>query len=198
MEEVILLERCRSHEEGAFEELLENYGGMIRRIVGHYPVQIGDYTIPKEDLFQEASLALYDAVKQYVPDKGMKFSSFAYLVMRRRIQHKYSGYIAVYKREAASLDNEFRGFDSISAFFEDPLERHEMDEKKRVLYRFIRTLTEEDRKILELRSRAYAYKEIAEELSVPVKRVDNKIARMKKMYRRYQSGLTKTPEHSTI
>ena len=198
MEEAILLERCRREEEGAFEELLENFTGMIRKIISRYPVQVGDYTIPKEDLFQEAALGLYDAVQQYTPGKGTKFSSFAYLVIRRRIQHKYSAFITVYKRESASLDNEFRSFDKLTYFLEDPAEREESASRRRNLHRFIHTLKEEDRKILELRSKAYAYKEIAEELSLPVKRVDNKIARLKKLYRRYQSGLTKHPEHDNV
>ena len=60
-----IIEKIRSGNEKAFEQLLEEYNRMIYSIINSYNLESGDYAIDRLDLYQEASLALYEAVFSY-------------------------------------------------------------------------------------------------------------------------------------
>lgn len=79
------VKRARSGDESALSELLEQYRPMLARAVSlSYPgLQSAGYTV--EDLMQEASIALADAVRGYDPDKGFTFGAYARRCVRNRL-----------------------------------------------------------------------------------------------------------------
>ena len=78
-EELVLA--AREDQSHAMETLLLRYAGMVRGIARGYFLFGGD----TDDLVQEGMIGLYSAVRGYKPGE-MRFKSFAYLCITRRIQ----------------------------------------------------------------------------------------------------------------
>jgi RNA polymerase primary sigma factor len=73
-EERWLLRRSLSGDQGARRRLIEAHLRIVSAIARRYARRWG---VPLEDLFQEGSFALVQAVNHYDPDKGMKLSTYA-------------------------------------------------------------------------------------------------------------------------
>ncbi len=56
--------------------------GLVGRVLGRINCP---RHIDRGDLYQEGVLALYDAAEHYVPDRGVAFSTFAYVCVRNRM-----------------------------------------------------------------------------------------------------------------
>jgi RNA polymerase sigma factor (sigma-70 family) len=68
-------------ERNAF---IEAHAGLVRHVVKRHGWSGG---VPREDLIQEAHLALCRAVERYDPGRGTRFSSYAVPVIRRAMAH---------------------------------------------------------------------------------------------------------------
>lgn len=80
--DVTLIERIRSREPGARDELVAKYIPLVRHIVRRYYVHGMDF----DDLVQEGLIGLLGAIDEYRPDLfPVRFSSFAYLCVARKI-----------------------------------------------------------------------------------------------------------------
>ena len=73
-EERWLLRRLVSGDQVARRRLIEAHLGIVSAIARRYARRWG---VPLEDLFQEGTLALVQAVNHYDPDQGMKLSTSA-------------------------------------------------------------------------------------------------------------------------
>jgi len=79
-----LLRRTRSGQETARDDLIRKYVPMVKHIVRTTAPGLPGTEF--EDLIQDGLLGLLDAIRQYDPGKpGVKFSSFAYLCIVRKI-----------------------------------------------------------------------------------------------------------------
>ncbi|MGE5587527.1 MAG: sigma-70 family RNA polymerase sigma factor [Clostridia bacterium] len=79
-----LLRRSRSGQEAARDDLIRKYVPMVRHIVRTTAPGLPGSEF--EDLVQDGLVGLLDAIRQYDPGKpGVKFSSFAYLCIIRKI-----------------------------------------------------------------------------------------------------------------
>ncbi|MFZ5923986.1 MAG: sigma-70 family RNA polymerase sigma factor [Bacillota bacterium] len=79
-----LLKRTRSGQESARDDLIRKYVPMVRHIVRATVPGIPGQEF--DDLMQDGLLGLLDAIRQYDPAKpGVKFSSFAYLCIIRKV-----------------------------------------------------------------------------------------------------------------
>ena len=65
----------------AEEILLRRYKEMVRRVSGHYYIEGGD----REDVVQEGMIGVMKAVRDFDPDAGASFRSFAQLCINRQI-----------------------------------------------------------------------------------------------------------------
>lgn len=189
MNDEILLIKIKNGDDEAFKELLNNYHKMIYRIINNFLLDKGDFTIDKEELYQEASLILYKAVFTYEKDKNMLFSSYAYLLIRSKISNLLRDYARVYNEEMYSLDNNFY-YDRYLKYTinEDPVKYHKELEFKRNLDSFIENLNKEDREILRLKYDECSYKDISEYLDISTKRIDNRLTSLKKRFNNYISN----------
>ncbi len=87
--DIRLLKTIRSGEESAEEKLIKKYLPMVRHIAVRHHSSVFEY----EDLVQEGLIGLLGAIDRYKPDAyNVKFSSFAYLCIQRKISSavKYS------------------------------------------------------------------------------------------------------------
>ena len=76
-----LLNEYRSGSIPAAEELLARYKGLVRRKARGMFLLGGD----KEDLLQEGMIALFTAIREYEPGKAASFSTFAELLVERKL-----------------------------------------------------------------------------------------------------------------
>ena len=185
-ENLELIKRIRNGDDKAFEILLENHKKMIYKLIYNSTLEAGDYAIDVEEVFQEASLVLYRAVFTFEEDKNVKFSSYAYLVLKSRIKNVFRGYYNIYKEEPYSIDShEHQDYLLSLAIKEDPIRYHKEQEFRKRLDRFIGELSTQDRQILELRGDELSYKEISNLLHISTKKIDNRLRVLRKRMGQY-------------
>lgn len=73
--------RAAAGDELAMRALLDRYEGFVASLARFFFDQAAD----RDDLFQEARLAFFFAVRDYRPDAGATFKSFVSLVVRRHL-----------------------------------------------------------------------------------------------------------------
>ena len=185
-ENLELVRRIRNGDEEAFEMLLENHKKMIYKLIYNSTLEAGDYAIDVDEVFQEASLILYRAVFTFEEDKKVKFSSYAYLVLKSRIRNVFRSYYNIYKEESYSIDShEHQDYLLSLAIKEDPIRYHKEQEFRKRLDRFIEDLSAQDRQILELRGDQLSYKEISNLLHISTKKIDNRLRILRKRMGQY-------------
>ena len=185
-ENLELVRRIRNGDEEAFGTLLENHKRMIYKLIYNSTLEAGDYAIDVEEVFQEASLILYRAVFTFEEDKKVKFSSYAYLVLKSRIKNVFRSYYNIYKEESYSIDSrEHQDYLLSLAIKEDPIKYHKEQEFRKRLDRFIDDLSDQDRQILELRGDELSYKDISNLLHISTKKIDNRLRILRKRMEQY-------------
>jgi len=181
-----LINLCRYQDEEALEKMLKRYLPMVHHIVSRYRFSM----IEKEDLLQEGLLGLYVALLQYDDSYGIKFSSFAYICILRKVLNAIKQSTKAGNKilnEAVSLNNkvsydENRSLmDFIEAEGEEPFEclnRRRIDE---LFYQVL----QEQCSLLELAvsillTEGYSTSEIEKALGVEAKVIDNARTRLKR------------------
>ena len=80
--DLVLLHKIRfQNDPAAKDELVLKYLPMVRRIVKNYHPSYSDF----DDFLQEGAIGLLKAIEEYSSQFPVKFSSFAYLCITRRI-----------------------------------------------------------------------------------------------------------------
>ena len=159
---------------------------MIYKLIYSSTLETGDYAVDMDEIFQEASLILYQAVFTFEEDKKVKFSSYAYLVMKRRIKNVLRGYYRIYSEEPISIDShEHQDYFLSLAVKEDPIGYHKEQEFRQRLNLFVDGLSGEDKQILELRGEELSYKEISDLLHISTKKIDNRLRILRKRMGHY-------------
>lgn len=160
-----LIRNIKNGDEKSFEILLENHKKMIYKIIYSTNVDYGDFQIDVDSLFQEGSLTLYKSVFTFEEDKGMRFTSYAYMTIRARINTcirdtKYLG------DEIYSIDNcdnqDYHLSMASLCVSENPIAYHRELEFQKTLDKFVSNLDEEDQLIFKMRADNISYKEISE------------------------------------
>ena len=179
-----IIQKVRSGDKEAFGELMQMYRRMIYKIIYSNNLNIGDFRLDEDDLFQEGCLALYDSIFSFKEDKGVEFSTYAYVVIRSRISSALRNRMRSSGREIYSLDN----FSDLALCVkEDPLLYHRQQDLKRQLDSFTKSLNDEDRQILLLKEEECSYKEIARRLNINIKKVDNRLCDLRKRLKKHLS-----------
>lgn len=185
-----LVIRYRNGDESAFDELLNNHRKMIYGVIYSLDLNLGDFKVDEESLFQEGSLALLKCVNSFEENKGTKFSSFAFLSIRSRIATIYRNNYKYYKHESYSIDADDKDVDyhismANMCVCEDPVMYHKELEFSDKLNKFLDNLSSVDQKILAYRQDDYSYKEVSKALGLSPKQVDNRIASIKRKLRKF-------------
>ena len=184
METSELIQRVKENDPEACKEMFEGFHRMIHSIINDYQLEYGDFLISREDLYQEALIGIYEACFAYQLGSNAKFSTFVYIVIKRRINRFYKNHLRRYINESYSLDNmdflDHREEFKASSVSEDPIAYHKQEELKESLNR----LSDLDREILQLRMKNYSYAQIAHKLDISSKKVDNRLYKLKKRFLR--------------
>ena len=169
-----LVRAARADDAHAMEALLLRYSGMVRSIARGYFLAGGD----TDDLIQEGMIALYCSVGDY-DFSSMRFKSFAYLCVTRRILDavKASG-----RQKNRPLNNYVSLFDlNVELPVPDPLEEMIDRENSEELFRKINgVLSDFEFRILALYMKGLSTSEICALTNKNEKSVDNALQRSKK------------------
>lgn len=192
MEDMSLIEKAKYDSE-EFKKLEEKYIKMIMKIINSFNLDWGDYSINKEDLKQEALIGLFEACKKYDEKYNVKFSTFAYQIIRRRVNRAYMKMKKIYEKETYSY-SKFEKDDHSNILSTEEVEEKTNDLLKvkdiclKSYYTGGKILSEMDYSIISMRMDNKSYKEIAEELNISTKKVDNRLARIKKHLAKFFKG----------
>ena len=132
--------------------------------------------IENEDLAQEALMGLLAAVRTYREDGGAAFTTYATTCIRNRL-------LTVVRRNGSLADREVPMEDSpeLPDVTADPALRLQEQEELDNLLQKIRTrLTDTEYRVLLLRLSDCSYAEVAAQLGITAKAVDNAVQRMRR------------------
>ncbi len=174
-----LIGKIRNGDDRAFSALVKQYRRMIYKIIYTFDLDSGDFRIDEEDLFQEGCLALYDSVFSYEEDRNVRFSTYAYLVIRGKIRDRLRALSRSQGEDVYSLEKA-TDHDLRFCICSEPLQYHREQVMKERIESFFAGLKEEDRQILQMKKEEYTYKQIAQRLGINRKKVDNRIRYLKK------------------
>ncbi len=172
-------------EENTFEKVVEDNRKMIYSIINSV-ASIGfktDYSVFEDDLFQEGCIALYNAFNSFKPDGSAKFSTYAYMLIRRRIIHKFREFYRPIMYESCSYDS-VREIDYLS-YFKTPDMHDDETENYSHAVTFLNTLNDIDKAIVTMRKRKMSYKDISKVINLTPKQIDNRLCRIRRHYRAY-------------
>ena len=183
-----LIQRVRAGEEGARDALVRKYIPMVKYIIRNYYASFLDF----EDLVQEGLIGLLSAIDEYKPDEyDVKFSSFAYLCIIRRVYNvikQSTGNKHRLLNEAASLQTPVGCDDNRIIMDFVAAQINQFDPEKVLEDKYI---TEVIRKVLRNHLslleyaviirllRGYSAREIEEEIGVGLKVIDNARTRVR-------------------
>lgn len=184
---LILIRQIRQGDEEALKKLIESFRRMIYKIIYSQNLNSGDFRFDEDDLFQEGCLALYDAVFSFEEDKNVRFTTYAYVVIRGHIRKVLRDDYHCQKEGFYSIDRS-NDHDLMLCVKEDPVSYHREERMKEEIDAFFASLDPQDRDILKLKQESFSYKQIAERLHINVKRVDNRLNYLKKRLRQHLSG----------
>jgi RNA polymerase sporulation-specific sigma factor len=180
-----LHQRAISGDSEAEDLLIRKYSALVRACARPYFLAGGD----SEDLIQEGMLGLLSAVREYRPEGGASFRTFAELCIRRRLYSaikKAAGRKHVALNDCLSLDPFFDENQTHAAFVlrdafqrgpeEMVIDREMTDE---FLSSFLRRLSKYEAEVLGLYLKGLSYQEIASEINRSIKSVDNAVQRIR-------------------
>ena len=178
----VLLRRIAAGDDMALEELFQKYSTVVKICARPYFLAGGD----GEDLIQEGMFGLLSAVRTYNPEKDVRFRTYAEHCIRRRL---YSAIRSASSFKHSPLNNhiplEFPALDENNTqgtyFLRDPEElliaRERVGELR---HRLINRLSSLERKVLVLYLEGMKYEDMAAELHITSKSVDNAVQRIRR------------------
>ena len=186
-EEIISL--IKSDNKEALNYLLNKYKELVYMKVSKYFI-IG---AEKDDIFQEGMIGLYKAVQSFKGDKQNSFRTFANMCIERQLitaikssnRQKHmplNSYLSLNTSGYEDEDSDKTLMDVINNnTVEDPLETITKKEYYKTVEDTIdKSLSDFEKQVLRKFIKGDSYIKIAEELSSPVKSVDNAIQRIRK------------------
>ena len=184
-----LLMYIRESSEDAHEILFKKYKPLVSSIVKKFYPYVSSSGLEKSDLMQEGYLGLNAAIERYSDEKENVFYTFA----RKCIERRVISAVVTANRQKHKILNESLSLEyndlekeiySIEDFLydkeEDPLEKIVLlENKEELLSSLNKILTENEKKVLELKNFGHNYQEIAQILGKSHKAIDNTIQRIR-------------------
>ncbi len=184
-----LVERYQAGDGLAVEVLLDRYRKFAHMKVHSYFLVGGN----RDDIVQEGMIGLYKAIRDYRPDRGASFRTFADVCITRQIvtaiktatRHKHEPLntgISL-SRPIADDDGQERVLVDVlvTAYMEDPADVVIRDEEISAIKRaFAEVLSDFEAHVLQLYIDGKSYQQIGKLLSRRVKSIDNALQRIKR------------------
>ncbi|MBR2490295.1 MAG: sigma-70 family RNA polymerase sigma factor [Ruminiclostridium sp.] len=189
-----LCARAAMGDRAAEEALVLRYSRLVRVCSRPFFLVGGD----SEDLIQEGMLGLLTAIREFKPDRGAQFRTFAELCIRRRIisavrtaaggRHSpLNNYVSL-EPSLFLANQDFAPFGTAYPSHRDPEDVIIRQENMSALQKALRDqLTGLEAQVLDRYLDGASYAEIAEEVHRSAKSVDNAVQRIRKKIARHIS-----------
>lgn len=182
-----LLYLISENNEEANELIFKKYNPIIEYYAKKYLPLVSNKGIDYNDLYQEGLIGLNAAIEGYKDQKNIKFSTFAFICIKRKIlsairiasRKKHSILNDSYSIEDNINSDNMTYYDVISDDdnIEDKIINKEM--KEEFNKRLSTDLTFFEREVYNLRINGFSYDEIAKALNKTIKSVECTISRIK-------------------
>ena len=191
-EDECLVELVQHNNEDAFAQLLSRYLPLIQRKALRY----AGYGIDNDDLFQEGTIGLLNAVRNFRQDGGASFKTFATACVERKMLSVRKGVFRQKQLPAkamVSMDHPASG-QLVESFLPrqmiiDPEERFiDRESYRSVLCMMDKVLSDLEHKVFQLYLSGRSYQEIAAGLGLSEKSVDNALQRIRRKLRKAVSN----------
>lgn len=180
-----IIVKIAAREDGAVEYMMQKYGPLVKKEV-RTVFLIG---AEAEDLTQEGMIGLFKAIRDYEPDKGASFSTFATICVRNQIKSAISAsnrkkhtplntYISIY----AEINEDGIPLLELESHREDsnPEDLVIAKERKSDLMKKIESeLSKYEKKVIDLYLEGLSYSDIAQKLGKTEKSIDNALFRIR-------------------
>ncbi len=173
-EEWVLLQRAQDKDEEALELVLERYKPLMKSLANKYFIRGAD----RDDIIQEASIALYRSILTFDLNSEVPFSAYAKQNATRAVID------AIRRAEThknAMLSNSLplvEGFEIEYFTTEAEWESGEANEEMHTLLE--KKLSKLEREVMYKRLLGLSYREISSHLEISEKAVDNALQRIKR------------------
>lgn len=183
----ILCCRAASGDRVAEESLVVRYNRLVRICARPYFLAGGD----SEDLIQEGMVGLLNAMREFDPEKGTSFRTFAETCIRNRIRsairaasrdkHTPLNHSVSYETPLLDGNTDSYPFDALRQFEQNPEDMLISREERRERLGTLKgQLSGFEAEILRLYLRGFSYAEIAEQINRSPKAVDNAVQRIRR------------------
>ncbi|MEZ5102144.1 MAG: RNA polymerase sporulation sigma factor SigH [Thermoleophilia bacterium] len=197
VEDMRLVLKARNGDSRAMDTLIRKYHGFVRLKASSYFLAGGD----SDDLIQEGLVGLYKAVRDFRSDKETSFRSFAELCITRQIitaiktatRYKHAAlnsYVSFSQSPAGQEDGDVTVGDALPGpGVNDPAICVISTEELQSLVFCLGTgLSPLESSSLRLYLEGLSYEEMAEELEVDTKTIDNALQRVKRKVLQHQKA----------
>jgi RNA polymerase sporulation-specific sigma factor len=179
--------------EDAYSLMLDKYHPLVLKHAEYYVNMYNNRGIEKEELIQEGTIGLINAINAYMNQEDCIFYTFANLLIKREMERYIkknmrnkqlilTSSVSIFESigidDLVLEDTLFDIADSVESIIEDTYYR-------KVLYDFKFELNDIQSQIYELRLNSFSNKEISILLDIKYKTVDNCIRLMKIKFKNY-------------
>ena len=187
--------RAASGDRVAEEMLVMRYNRLVRICARPYFLAGGD----SEDLIQEGMLGLLSAIREFLPEKGSTFRTYAETCIRNRIlsairaaardKHNPLNHYVSYEPPLFDGNSDRYPFTASRLPLQNPEDMYISREERRERLGTLKgQLSGLEAKILTLFLRGYSYAEIAVQVDRSPKAVDNAVQRIRRKVARHISS----------
>lgn len=181
-----IISLIRNKDDDAMDYLIKKYSYLAKREERFFFLVGGE----AEDIYQEGMIGLFKAIRDFEDGTGASFVTFATLCVRRQIQKAVTASNRGKNspmRDYVSIEDK-ENIDTDMPHEKSPLDIYLENERlQSLLSRIIECLTLREKKVFDLYIQNYSYENIALELGVSKKSVDNTITRIKNKARQKYS-----------
>jgi RNA polymerase sporulation-specific sigma factor len=198
LEDLQLVIRARNGDPHSMDTLIRRYTGFVRLKASSYFLAGGD----SEDLIQEGLIGLYKAVRDFRSDKETSFRSFAELCITRQIitaiktatRFKHAPLNTYVSFSQTPAGQESEGDCTLGDALPGPLVNEpsicviSTEELQSLVFCLGTGLSKLEADALRLYLEGCSYEEMAQELEVDTKTIDNALQRVKRKILQHQAG----------
>lgn len=183
-----VLELAKNGDGTAIEYMLEKYRNFVRAKSRTYFLIGAD----REDIIQEGMIGLFKAIRDYKPESGSNFRSFADLCITRQIITAIKNATRqkhIPLNSYVSLNKPAYDDDSDNTLMDSVIEEHRFDPEEIMINRerfrlleekLVESLSKYESKVLKQYLDGKSYTDIASRLGKSEKSIDNALQRIKK------------------
>jgi RNA polymerase sporulation-specific sigma factor len=198
LEDLQLVIRARNGDSHSMDLLIRRYTGFVRLKASSYFLAGGD----SEDLIQEGLIGLYKAVRDFRSDKETSFRSFAELCITRQIitaiktatRFKHAPLNTYVSFSQTPAGQESEGDCTLGDALPGPMVDEpsicviSTEELQSLVFCLGTGLSKLEADALRLYLEGCSYEQMAEELGVDTKTIDNALQRVKRKILQHQAG----------